>query len=187
MLMRMMKRAWNVGILGLALVMVGGCAQPRGSSLEKQVPRLGAVAPDFVLPDAHGGKVSLAEARKKGPVLLVFYLGYSCPRCMAHVSELAARKKDLDADRTQVLLIGPDSVEDAQGSIESFGDFPFAMLCDPSMAVAKKYGIVEKDILFHGAFIVDQAGKIRFAAVGPHPYEDVDHLLSVLDGLEERK
>jgi peroxiredoxin len=176
-----------VMVLGVALAMVGGCAQPKGSSLEKQVPKLGAVAPEFTLLDAHGGKVSLAEARKKGPVLLVFYLGYSCPRCMAHVAELAARKSELDRDRTQVLLIGPDSIEDTRASIESFGDFPFAMLCDPAMDVARKYGIIEKDILFHAAFIVDQEGKIRFAAVGPHPYEDVDHLLSVLDGMEAGK
>jgi peroxiredoxin len=179
-----MRPLARMAVAGLMLGVIGGCAQPRGSSLEKQVPKLGAVAPEFTLPDAHGGKVSLAEARKKGPVLIVFYLGYSCPRCMAHVAELAARKKELDRDRTQVLLIGPDSIEDTRGSIESFGDFPFAMLCDPEESVPRKYGIVEKEILFHGTFIVDEAGKIRFVAVGPHPYDDVDHLLSVLDGIE---
>ena len=173
--------------MAVVLGMLVGCAGPKGSSLEKQVPKLGAVAPEFVLPDAHGGKVSLAEARKKGPVLIVFYLGYSCPRCVAHLTELAARKKDLDESRAQVLLIGPDSVEDARGSIESFGDFPFAMLCDPEEGVARKYGIVEKEVLFHGVFIVDQEGKVQFAAVGPHPYEDVDHLLSVLDRIEAGK
>ena len=81
---------WRMGILVLVLATVGGCAAETKKDMESKVPHVGTVAPEFELPDAHGGKVSLAEARKKGPVLIVFYLGYSCPRCVAHLTELAA-------------------------------------------------------------------------------------------------
>jgi peroxiredoxin len=167
--------------------MLGGCAAQKKNDAESKVPHVGAVAPEFELPDAHGGKVSLAEARKKGPVLIVFYLGYSCPRCVAHLTELAARKQELDGYRTQVLLVGPDSVEDARGSIESFGDIPFAMLCDPEEGVAKAYGLVDKEILYHGLFVVDQGGKVQFAVKSAHPYEDFDTVFRVLEHLDKEK
>ena len=38
--------------------------------------RVGDVAPDFALEDQNKNKVTLAEVRGKGPVVLVFYRGY---------------------------------------------------------------------------------------------------------------
>ena len=37
---------------------------------------IGAMAPDFTLPDQNGNKVTLTDARSKSPVVLVFYRGY---------------------------------------------------------------------------------------------------------------
>jgi cytochrome oxidase Cu insertion factor (SCO1/SenC/PrrC family) len=37
---------------------------------------VGEAAPDFTLDDQRGRKVTLSEARAKGPVVLVFYRGY---------------------------------------------------------------------------------------------------------------
>jgi hypothetical protein len=38
--------------------------------------KIGERAPDFTLPRADGGIVSLAEARRAGPVVIVFYRGH---------------------------------------------------------------------------------------------------------------
>lgn len=38
-------------------------------------------APDFSLPDAQGGTVSLSAALKQGPVVVTFYRGGWCPYC----------------------------------------------------------------------------------------------------------
>jgi cytochrome oxidase Cu insertion factor (SCO1/SenC/PrrC family) len=38
--------------------------------------KVGEVAPDFTLEDQNGSKVTLSEARRKSPVVLVFYRGY---------------------------------------------------------------------------------------------------------------
>ena len=37
---------------------------------------MGEMAPDFTLESHQGTKVTLSEARKKSPVVLVFYRGY---------------------------------------------------------------------------------------------------------------
>jgi cytochrome oxidase Cu insertion factor (SCO1/SenC/PrrC family) len=37
---------------------------------------IGDIAPDFTLADQNGRKVTLSEARRIGPVVLVFYRGY---------------------------------------------------------------------------------------------------------------
>lgn len=39
-------------------------------------PRIGDVAQDFTLPLADGGTFELAQARKAGPVLVMFYRGF---------------------------------------------------------------------------------------------------------------
>ena len=36
----------------------------------------GEVAPDFTLEDQNGKKIALSDARRKSPVVLVFYRGY---------------------------------------------------------------------------------------------------------------
>ncbi len=41
-----------------------------------KAPQLGDVVADFELPLARGGRFSLAEARARGPVLVVFYRGF---------------------------------------------------------------------------------------------------------------
>lgn len=41
-----------------------------------KAPQLGDVVADFELPLARGGTFSLAEARARGPVIIVFYRGF---------------------------------------------------------------------------------------------------------------
>src|ERR1700680_546199 len=43
--------------------------------------QVGQKAPDFTLPNATGGEVSLSSLLKKGPVVLSFYRGEWCPFC----------------------------------------------------------------------------------------------------------
>ena len=47
-----------------------------GSRSAPDALELGATAPDFVLPRAGGGEVSLATARAAGPVAIIFYRGH---------------------------------------------------------------------------------------------------------------
>jgi cytochrome oxidase Cu insertion factor (SCO1/SenC/PrrC family) len=48
-----------------------------GPIIQRSSPvAVGEVAPDFMLSDERGNKVSLSEYRGKSPVVLVFYRGY---------------------------------------------------------------------------------------------------------------
>ena len=47
----------------------------RASGIMDRVARVGRPAPDFTLPNASGGSVSLAQLRARGPVVLSFYRG----------------------------------------------------------------------------------------------------------------
>lgn len=46
------------------------------SKLAPNAPGLGATLPDFEVALADGGTFKLAEARKAGPVLIMFYRGF---------------------------------------------------------------------------------------------------------------
>jgi len=47
----------------------------RASGIMTRVARIGQPAPDFTLPNASGGSVSLRELLARGPVVLSFYRG----------------------------------------------------------------------------------------------------------------
>jgi AhpC/TSA family len=47
----------------------------RQSGIVGRVLKVGAAAPDFVLPNVRGEEVSSAELRKSGPLVVTFYRG----------------------------------------------------------------------------------------------------------------
>jgi hypothetical protein len=47
----------------------------RASGIMDRVVKVGAIAPDFTLPNVAGQPVSLAALRARGPVVLSFYRG----------------------------------------------------------------------------------------------------------------
>jgi peroxiredoxin len=142
------------------------------------------LAPDFELADAHGGTVKLSAIDKQGPVLVIFYLGYNCPRCVGHLQEIEGKLDAIRAAGAQVVAISPDSVEKLKNSAETFGDFPFPLLADPDMKTAGAYGLVyARDTMFHGCYIVDKEGRVAFAMKSSHPYDNVDALVAMLRGM----
>ena len=51
------------------------------SGIANRTIAVGARAPDFSLPDARGGKVSLSTLVQTGPTVVTFYRGGWCPFC----------------------------------------------------------------------------------------------------------
>jgi peroxiredoxin len=136
----------------------------------------GDTAPDFTLPDAYGRKVTLSQIKK--PTLIIFYLGYDCPRCVRHLREIAAHKDEFDKLNVQVLAISPDPVEKSRISIRDFGGFPFPLLSDPDKKVAASYGVLlGQDVLFHGVYVLDAGRQIQFSLRSDHPYDNTQKLI----------
>ncbi len=142
-------------------------------------------APDFTLPDVHGGDLHLAALEKQGPVLVIFYLGYNCPRCVAHLREIEEHIDEIRATGGQVVAISPDTPDNLKKSVDAFGDFPFPLLADPDLKAFRDYGLVfGKDALFHGCYIVDKEGAVAFAMRSSHPYDNVNGLVATLRGMK---
>jgi cytochrome oxidase Cu insertion factor (SCO1/SenC/PrrC family) len=70
---RWLSSATLFGVLALVAAACGG--GQKAETRNGGPVRVGAVAPDFTLPSAQGGKVSLAKYRGHQPVLLYFSMG----------------------------------------------------------------------------------------------------------------
>lgn len=75
-----MRRGPAAFVSGAAIVLLLGSACRSGTSSQGQTGgtgkvRVGALAPDFSLPAAHGGTISLAGFQGRKPVLLYFSMG----------------------------------------------------------------------------------------------------------------
>jgi len=111
--------------------------------------------PDFQLPDAKGGSVSLS-AQHGHPVLLNFWATW-CPPCVDEVPSLEDLARKLDGTDLRLLAV---SVDDDWGAIRRF--FPkgsaIGVLLDTSHDIPKKFG-TEK---FPESFLIDAAGRVRY-------------------------
>ena len=74
---------------------------------------IGDAAPDFTLPAAHGGKVyqfSLAEALKKGPVVLYFFPAAFSDACSIEAHEFAEATAQFSALGATVVGVSADDI-----------------------------------------------------------------------------
>ncbi len=147
-------------------------------------------APDFALLDHRGHPWALHEQLARGPVLVVFYLGYSCNACVHHLFELNA---DLDRFRTldaEVVAISGDEAEFTQLQFEKFGPFRYPVLCDPDHQVAQAFGVyrpllaVDGESLQHGTFLITRDGQVAWVHRGDAPFRDNQTLLFELARVE---
>ncbi len=139
-------------------------------------------APDFTLLDAHDQEgdepLTLSIMTDRSPVVLIFYLSYSCSRCMGNLMDLDGRLDDFRKAGLQVVAISQDTPAFTRDSIERYNDFGFPLLYDKDGKVAKRYGAIDHlGNPLHGAFIVDKQRRIRFKYVGKEPFGDADELL----------
>ena len=132
-------------------------------SSEAIAPEVGAVAPDFVLPDLNGIQVRLADYRGKKVVFLNFWAPW-CPACrfeMPTMPEVYERCKD---QGLEVLAISID-----QGSRQATVDYaaenrlPFPVLLDPRQKVMDRYRVT----FIPTHVLIDRRGRMRHLHVGP--------------------
>ena len=158
------------------------------ASLEAPTLITGDLAPDFTLQDAHGGSVTLSKLTAKKSVILIFYLGYTCPRCVEHIANLNQHDDEIQKLGGEIIAISPDKVDFTKDSIKEFGDFPFPMLSDPDHKVFADYTLLLKnDDLLYGTFVIDSQNKIRFIRRGDYPFDDPESVLEALRLIQDRK
>jgi thioredoxin-dependent peroxiredoxin len=110
-----------------------------GSARSTDDMRVGAAAPEFVLPDTDGAQWRLSEQRRNGPVVLFFYPSAMTIGCTAE----SCRFRDLGAEFAEVgaQRVGISSSDvQLQQQFSAANQLDFPLLADDRGTVAVLYG-----------------------------------------------
>ncbi|MGH9185476.1 MAG: peroxiredoxin-like family protein [Acidimicrobiales bacterium] len=170
---------------------------------------IGERAPDFVLPDANGGKVALRDRLAAGPVVVSFYRGAWCPYCNTELRALQGALDDITARGTSLVAISPQAPDASLPLVEQL-ELGFDVLSDLDQTVSRAYSLqfelapalratypkLGMDLTQHNAdgswhlpvpatFVLDTDGIVRARHVDPNYLErmPVDDILTALDGI----
>ena len=138
-------------------------------------------APAWSLPDGFGKTVSLAQYKGR-PVVVIFYEGYGCIRCMKQLNDFAQQARDFANAGIDVVAISTDVPEDLKNALEPYekkGGFPFPLVSDAKLDIFKAYRCVDfDDQPLHGTFLIDAQGRVRWRDIGDRPFNDPALLLT---------
>ncbi|HEY1067385.1 MAG TPA: redoxin domain-containing protein, partial [Pirellulales bacterium] len=153
---------------------------------------LGHPAPAIALNDATDRQRALSESLKNGPVVLVFYYGYSCNHCVSQLFDLQEDLKYFRELGAEIVAISPDSPAETREKFAEYGRFDFTVLSDPDNRAAEAYEAFHRgqsgamEFSQHGTFVIGRDGRVAWAYLGPSPFADNATLLHVLARLEGR-
>jgi peroxiredoxin len=161
-------------LLSSLFAMVTACSK------EGTVPKIGIVAPDFLLKDLSGQPVQLSALR--GTVVLLNFWATWCPPCQEEVPSLSRLNALMTGKGFRMLTVSID--EGGSNAVESFfrvTGYRLPTLLDPDGRVGKIYGITGVP----ETFILDRQGVIRKKVVGPFAWDDPS-VISYLSELQKR-
>lgn len=102
--------------------------------------RAGDEAPDFTLPSAKSGPITLSTLLRDGPVVLTFYRGGWCPYCNIQLRAYQAALAELQAFDARLLAISPQMPDKSLSTAET-NALAFDVLSDVGNGVAQSYGL----------------------------------------------
>jgi peroxiredoxin len=162
------------------------------SGIARQSLQLGAKAPDFKLPDAHGTPVSLSGLLAKGPVVVTFYRGGWCPFCDLQLRAYQGVLSAIHDLSAELVAISPQTPDYALSDVEK-KQLTFPVLTDKGNAVARDFKLVFSlsgalrklqthfgsvlpkfngddswELPMPGTFVLDRHGIVKFASVDPN-------------------
>lgn len=130
-------------------------------------PALGSLAPDFVLSDVHGSRLSRGDLRGS-PALLVFYPFAFTGICSNELSELRENLPQFEAAGVRVVAVSCDPVP-ALKAWDADQAFGFDLLSDfwPHGEVAQAFGVFDSVAgrAHRGSFLLDGEGVVRWSVV----------------------
>lgn len=130
--------------------------------------RAGDTAPDFTLPTAVGGAVSLSEVLQDSPVVLVFFPLAFSGRCQGELCEIRDNIAMFQDAAVKVIGISVDS----HHALRAWGEqqeYSFDLASDfwPHGEVAGAYGVFlhDKGFATRASFLIDQAGAVVWSVI----------------------
>lgn len=136
-------------------------------------------APDFELPDGRGGVNHLGDYQS-GPVLVTFFLGAGCPKCVQQLHTFLPLRDGFREAGLPMVAISTDPEEVIRFTLPE-GAEPnlFKILSDPELESFKSYFVInefERRPL-HGTFLLDADGEVLWWTTGNQPFMDPEGLL----------
>nr|WP_320014192.1 peroxiredoxin-like family protein [uncultured Desulfobacter sp.] len=183
------------------------------SGIVDNAPKTGERMKNFTLSGPLGKPRSLAELRKKGPVVVTFYRGGWCPYCSLELRAYQAILKDIKDAGATLVAITPE-LPDASLSTTEKHKLEFEVLTDVNSEYAREIGLVftlpehlrpvyadlgielEKhngagqfDLPLAGTFVVDTDGTIACADVDADYTKRAEpsDVVAVLNSLKTKK
>jgi peroxiredoxin Q/BCP len=171
-----------IGAVMLAAASVSAQAPASGAAPSAPpAPEVGQAAPNFSgkVADASGVKakpVSLSDYKGK-VVVLAFYPGDRTTGCTAELSKFRDEFASLFGDGVVVLGVSADSLQ-SHASWASEMKFPFALISDPDLSIAGRYGssVPGRKFASRTVFVVGKDGTImyrelKFGALNEEAYK----------------
>jgi peroxiredoxin len=135
---------------------------------------VGQQAPDFRLPTADKGEISLSDCLSRGHAVVWFSRGLGCPVCRRHRAQLTLSYTELQGLNAEVLEVTPTPVDRAAFYFSNYS-LVFPYLCDPERGSFQAYGVDQNPVT-----VLDQVkammahplgapALIRDDMRGPHP------------------
>ena len=113
---------------------------------------------------------------------MLFYLGHGCLHCIEQLNAFAPQYDAFRKAGIEIIAISTDPVAELRESQNAYtegGNFPFAILADPSQSsfqAYRAYDDFEKKPL-HGTFLIDPQGRVLWQDIAAEPFAKPDFLL----------
>ncbi len=147
----------------------------------------GARAPDFKAEASLGGKTfmfSLADALKKGPVVLYFYPAAFTPGCTVEAHEFAEATSKFKALGATVIGVSHDPIGKLQRFSVSECRSKFAVAADPTQSIMKSYDAVlamRPELANRTSYVIAPTGEILYSYTSLDPSKHVTNTLAVVE------
>lgn len=148
--------------------------------------KIGDTAPDFTAPASLGGNsstFSLADALKKGPVVLYFYPAAFTKGCTVEAHDFADAMDQYKALNATVIGVSHDNIETLQKFSVSECRSKFAVAADPDLKIAKSYDAVLSSMAGYAdrtSYVISPEGTILYAYSALSPEHHVENTLKAV-------
>ncbi len=110
------------------------------SGIEQEILPVGAIAPEFTLPDASGRPVRSADLLALGPLVLNFFRGRWDPYCVTEIEAWRDLHPRLREAGILLAAISPQTTRQSDFMVGQHG-LPFPVLSDAGCVVAERFGL----------------------------------------------
>lgn len=177
-------------ILRRALAMFAALAALAGSPLRADLP-VGSKAPVFSAATAKGGKAgrfSLAQALRRGPVVLYFYPKAFTKGCTLEARDFAEATDDFAAEGATVVGMSADDLETLKRfSLEECRSKFAVGVASPAVIRAYDVALGTTGMTSRTSYVIARNGRIAFVHSDSDYREHVARTLAAVRALSSRK